>query len=211
MSENTVNRLFEQDGATLDPFAIFGLWLEEAKEKEGFDATALALATAGQNGLPSVRMVLLKGFDENGFVFYTNTHSQKGHELAENPQAGLCFHWKPLGRQFRAHGPVTPVTAAEADEYFASRPYGSRIASAASNQSAPLAQRQDYLDKIAALKAQYPQEEDAVPRPPHWSGYRLAPLDVEFWDDGKYRTHQRRIFTRSDVTSKTWQSTLLYP
>ncbi len=212
MSQQTHNEIFDAKGAELDPFAVFGSWLEEAKEKDGFfDATAFALATAGENGLPSVRMVLLKDFDAEGFVFYTNTLSQKGRELRENPQAGLCFHWKNPGRQFRAHGPVIPVTEAEADDYFASRPYGSRIASAASDQSAPLPQRQDYLDKIAALKKQYPKEDNNVPRPPHWSGYRIAPLEIEFWEEGKYRAHQRRIFTRSDLASTAWQSTLLYP
>lgn len=210
MSQNTYQNLFESGGAGLDPFAVFGAWLTEATAKDGFDATAMSLATADKNGLPSVRMVLLKSFDKDGFIFYTNTLSQKGCELAENPQAALCFHWKNPGRQFRAHGSVTAVTAAEADEYFASRPYGSRIASAASDQSAPLEKRQDYLAKIAALKQQYPKD-TPVPRPPHWSGYRIAPLEIEFWEEGQYRAHQRRFFTRSDINSTDWQSTLLYP
>jgi pyridoxamine 5'-phosphate oxidase len=210
MPQQAHHDIFDADGAAYDPFAVFGTWLEEATAKDGFDATAFALATADKNGLPAVRMVLLKSFDKDGFVFYTNTLSRKGGELSENPQAALCFHWKNPGRQFRARGAVTPVSAAEADEYFASRPYGSRIASAASDQSAALAARQDYLDKIAALKQQYPKDAP-VPRPPHWSGYRIAPLQIEFWEEGKYRAHQRRLFTRNDPASTTWQSTLLYP
>ena len=190
-----------------DPFAIFDAWFEEAKRSEPNDPNAMALATATRDALPSVRMVLLKGHGRDGFVFYTNFHSRKGGELAANPHVALLFHWKSLRRQVRIEGPIAEVTPAEADAYFASRHPESRLGSAASDQSRPLPDRQVYLDRVAALRAQYP--DGGVPRPPHWSGYRVAPTAIEFWQDRDFRLHERRRFVSDG--SGGWTSSLLYP
>ena len=195
----------EMDQAT-DPFALFALWFEDAQRSEPNDPNAMALATATASGAPSVRIVLLKGHDSQGFVFYTNTASRKGDELAANPAASLCFHWKSLRRQIRIDGSVAPVTASEADAYFASRPRDSRIGAWASDQSRPLDTRGALEARIAQYDAKFPG--DAVPRPPHWSGYRLAPARFEFWHDRPFRLHDRITFT---ADPGGWSRARLYP
>eukprot|EP01037_Dinobryon_pediforme_P001590 gene1590-1617_t len=190
-----------------DPIALFDTWFAEAQASEPNDPNAMALATATPEGLPSVRMVLLKGHGPDGFVFYTNFHSRKGGELAANPHVALLFHWKSLRRQIRIEGPIREVTPAEADAYFASRHPESRLGSAASDQSRPLPGRQVYLDRVAALREAYP--DGNVARPAHWTGYRVAPHRIEFWQDRDYRLHERRRFDRNGPGS--WTSTLLYP
>ena len=191
-----------------DPFALFDAWFGEALATEPNDPDAMALATATPGGAPSVRMVLLKGHGPDGFVFYTNFASRKGEELAANPQAALLFHWKSLRRQVRIEGAVEEVTAAEADAYFASRGFDSRLGSAASDQSRPLADRATYLARVEALRAEHPDGD--IPRPPHWSGYRLVPAAIEFWCDREHRLHERRRFVREHAQAP-WISTLLYP
>ena len=191
-----------------DPFALFEAWFAEAKASEPNDPNAMALATATAAGAPSVRMVLLKGHGPDGFTFYTNFESRKGEELAANRQVALLFHWKSLRRQVRVEGRVVEVSAVEADAYFASRHPVSRIGSAASDQSRPLPDRATYLARVEELSARYP--EGNVPRPPHWSGYRVIPAAMEFWIDRDHRLHERRRFVR-DSASAPWTSTLLYP
>ncbi|CAM3968208.1 Pyridoxine/pyridoxamine 5'-phosphate oxidase [Novosphingobium lubricantis] len=190
-----------------DPYAIFESWFAQAQASEPNDPNAMALATATPGGVPSLRMVLLKGHGPDGFVFYTNFQSRKGGELAENPHVALLFHWKSLRRQIRIEGPVAEVTPAEADAYFASRHPESRLGSAASDQSRPLADRQVYLDRVEALRRDYPDGD--VPRPLHWSGYRVTPLAIEFWQDRDHRLHERRRFMADGAGG--WTSTLLYP
>jgi len=190
-----------------DPFALFAAWFAEAQDSEPNDPEAMALATATPDGAPSMRMVLLKGHDARGFVFYTNLESRKGGELAANRQAALLFHWKSLRRQVRIEGPVEPVSTAEADAYFASRSRGSQLGSAASDQSRPLPAREVYLDRVEALRAQV--GDGPVARPPHWSGYRLVPRAIEFWIDRAHRLHERRRFVRGG--DGIWTSGLLYP
>jgi pyridoxamine 5'-phosphate oxidase len=188
-----------------DPIALFDSWFTEAQASEPNDANAMALATATPGGRPSVRMVLLKGHASGGFVFYTNAESRKGREIAENPHGALLFHWKSLRRQVRVEGRLSEVTEAEADAYFHSRARMSQLGSAASDQSRPLDARQTYLDRVETLAAQYP---GPVPRPLHWTGFRVAPEAIEFWLDRPNRLHERRRFTRE---SGGWASTLLYP
>ena len=190
-----------------DPIALFDVWFAEARATEPSDSNAMALATATPDGRPSVRMVLLKGHGPDGFVFYTNSGSRKGGEIRSNPHAALLFHWKSLRRQIRIEGPLTEVTEAEADAYFWSRPLVSQLGSAASDQSSPLDDRRTYLARVEELAARY-QGEDRIPRPPHWTGFRLAPDAIEFWVDRSNRLHERRRFTRSE---SGWSSTLLYP
>jgi pyridoxamine 5'-phosphate oxidase len=191
-----------------DPFPLFNLWFGEAKAKEVNDPNAMALATAGADLLPNVRVVLLKGVDAGGFVFYTNSESQKGGELAANPQAGLVFHWKSLNRQVRVRGRVELASAAEADAYFASRPRDSRIAAWASQQSRDLDSRATFDAAIAAVEKRY--EGQDVPRPAYWNGYRVVPLSIEFWQDRPFRKHDRIVFSRPSA-DKDWVKTRLYP
>ncbi len=200
----------EQTGDAIrdaDPFVLFAEWFAEARACEPNDPEAMALATATPGGAPSVRMVLLKGHDAHGFVFYTNLESRKGGELALNRQAALLFHWKSLRRQVRIEGRVEPVSKAEADAYFASRGRNSQLGSAASDQSRPLPSRETYLDKVEALRAAV--GDGPVARPPHWSGYRLVPTAIEFWIDRAHRLHERRRFVRG--ADSIWTSGLLYP
>lgn len=194
-----------------DPFVLFDQWYEAARATEPNDPNAMALATATPDGAPSVRMVLLKGHGADlgargGFVFYTNFESRKGGELAANDKVALLFHWKSQRRQIRIEGRVSEVSKADAEDYFASRHPESRLGSAASDQSRPLPSRQVYLDRVDALRAAYP--DGVVPRPPHWSGYRVTPDAIEFWQDREHRLHDRRRFA---WTGTDWTSTLLYP
>ena len=189
-----------------DPLALFDEWFALARKKEPNDPEAVALATATPNAAPSVRMVLMKERDGTGFLFYTNAQSRKGGEILANPHAALLFHWKSLRRQIRIEGPLTEVTPAEADAYFHSRPLKSQIGSAASDQSRPLDSRATYLARVEALAAEHTVE---VPRPAHWTGFRLNPLAIEFWTDRPNRLHERRRFERT--ADGGWTSALLYP
>ena len=189
-----------------DPHALFEEWLAEARLSEPNDPTAMALATADSAGRPSVRMVLLKGHDERGFVFYTNLDSRKGAELAANPSAALLFHWKSLRRQVRVEGPVGPVAGDEADLYFATRARDSQLGAWASEQSRPLGSRAAFEARYQEMKARF--EGGPVPRPPRWSGFRVRPDRIEFWNDRAHRLHERRLFTRA---GGGWSEGMLYP
>ena len=191
-----------------DPFELFEKWFEEAKKKEINDPNALALGTASKEGIPSVRMVLLKGFDKNGFIFYTNLNSQKGNELKENPYATMCFHWKSLLRQIRIVGTLKQVDDKVADDYYNTRAYESRIGAWASNQSSTLENREELLKNIENFKQRY-SDKDNVPRPSHWSGWNLKPQSIEFWLDGENRIHERLKYTldKKDI----WNKSLLSP
>jgi len=196
-----------------DPFAVFEAWLAEASRLEPNDPNAMALATVDATGLPDVRMVLLKGLDaaghpSRGFVFYTNTESAKGRELHDTPKAALLFHWKCLGRQVRVRGLVSAVSAEEADQYFASRPRLSRIGAWASDQSRPLEGRFALEKKVALLTAKFGLGE--IPRPPHWTGYRVTPLSIELWANRPFRLHDRVQFRR-ETPAGPWSKTQLYP
>ena len=190
-----------------DPFKLFEKWFDEAKKKEINDPNALALGTASKTGIPSVRMVLLKGFDNNGFIFYTNLNSQKGNELRDNPNATMCFHWKSLLRQIRIEGAAEQVSDTEADEYYSSRKYESRIGAWASNQSSEISNRKELTESIRNFKSKYP-EQNNVPRPKHWSGWRLKPRSIEFWLDGEFRIHERLKYIKE---KNDWKKILLSP
>jgi pyridoxamine 5'-phosphate oxidase len=191
-----------------DPLVRFEEWLAEATRSEPVDPTAAALATATPEGAPSVRMVLVRGHDGRGFVFYTNLGSRKAIELDANPRAALCLHWKSLERQVRIEGPVEPVSAAEADAYFSSRPRDSRIGAWASRQSQPLTGRFELERRVAETVLRFPLGE--VPRPPFWSGYRLRPERMEFWWQRPFRLHERTLYLR-EGEGEGWRSELLYP
>ena len=191
-----------------DPFALFRAWMAEAEAAEPVDPEAMAVATVGASGLPNVRMILLKGADEKGFVFYTNDESAKGEELAANPKAALLFYWKSLGRQIRVRGLIEPATEAEADAYFATRHRESQIGACASRQSRPLQSRATLEAEVARLTKSFAGA--PVQRPAHWRGYRLVPLEIEFWKAGQFRLHDRVVFRRASP-QQTWTNTRLYP
>ena len=192
--------------STDDPYALFAAWYAEAEKSEPNDPNGMALATATPDGRPSLRMVLLKGWDHDGFVFYTNLQSRKGTELAANQHVALLFHWKSLRRQIRIEGPAESVTDAEADAYFASRPRLSRIGAWASDQSRTLPSRATLAGRVAAVELRYPVGD--IPRPPHWSGFRVRPSAWEFWQDMPFRLHGRTVYTPD---GESWRSEKLYP
>jgi pyridoxamine 5'-phosphate oxidase len=189
-----------------EPYALFSRWLDDATASEPNDPNAVALASVDPDGLPDVRMVLLKGFDAQGFVFYTNYESAKGREILSSMKAAMCFHWKSLRRQVRVRGPVECVGDAEADAYFASRPRGSRIGAWASAQSRPLESRFALEKAVAEYTARYAIGE--IPRPPYWSGFRIRPVSIEFWHDRPFRLHDR---VRFEAVDEGWTKTRLYP
>jgi pyridoxamine 5'-phosphate oxidase len=191
-----------------EPIALFAAWMAEASQTEPADPNAMSLATLGADGMPNVRIVLLKGFDEDGFVFYTNTNSCKGRELIAHPKAALAFHWKSLLRQVRIGGGVERVADAEADAYFATRPRLAQIGAWASRQSSPLESRLVFENAVARVTAQY--EGANIPRPPHWSGFRIVPLVMEFWHDRPFRLHDRVEYRRT-APGMAWSKTRLYP
>lgn len=191
--------------AAADPIALFRAWLREAEAAEPNDPNAVALATATAKGAPSVRMVLLKGLDERGFAFYTNAESRKGAELAENPRAAMCFHWKSLRRQVRVEGTVTSLPDAESDAYFHSRSRGSQLGAVASRQSRPLPSREALEDSVRSAAERYPE---IIPRPENWHGYVLRPEHIEFWINGEERLHNRFLFSKRD---KQWSKERLFP
>jgi pyridoxamine 5'-phosphate oxidase len=190
-----------------DPIELFKIWMSEAEKHEINDPNALSLATSNKNNEPSVRMVLLKGLSKTGFVFYTNLNSPKSDDLTKNKKAAMCFHWKSLQRQIRITGNINQVNDDEADKYFNSRPYESRIGAWASDQSKAMNKREDFLKKIIEFKNKY-QDDKNLPRPKHWSGWCLNPLSIEFWLGDKYRIHERLKYNK---ISKDWKKEILYP
>ena len=191
-----------------DPIELFKVWMEEAKRTELNDPNALALGTSDQNNFPTVRMVLLKDFNKDGFIFYTNLNSQKGEELKNNPNASMCFHWKSLLRQVRINGTVKKVLDEVADEYYNSRSYESRIGAWASKQSSVLSSRSELLESIEKYKKKYNNKTE-VPRPDYWSGWNLTPLSIEFWLDGDNRIHERLKYSKN--INGMWNKSLLSP
>lgn len=194
-----------------NPFTLFAEWLQNAENTEPNDPNAMALATIDEDGTVSLRMVLLKNAGPEGFTFFTNTLSRKGRALAANPNVALCFHWKSLLRQVRVEGLAHPVSDAEADAYFQSRHPVSRLGAIASRQSAPLENRDTLVDAVKALESEYAGHEDDIPRPAHWSGYRVVPKSIEFWQQGDYRLHDRFVFTRDEGQPGGWHVQRLYP
>ncbi len=192
--------------STPDPFALFAEWFEKAKKSEPSNPNAMCLATSTKEGVPSARMVLLKGFDAKGFVFYTNLESRKGQELAKNFNVALCFYWKTLDKQVRIEGKIEPVSTEEADAYFKTRSREARIGAWASKQSRPLEGMKTLLVRVAKYAAQYAVGE--VPRPEFWSGFRVIPSRIEFWQQGDFRLHTRQVYTREGVS---WKVGMLYP
>lgn len=206
--KNTLDELKSSDfTAADDPFSLFEAWQAAAARSELNDPTAMAVATVDGNGLPDLRMVLCKDVSPRGFVFYTNFESAKGRELSTAPKAAALFHWKSQRKQVRVRGPVEVVSDAEADDYFASRPRGSRLGAHASQQSRPLTDRATLERAVSEVDAAYP---DAVPRPQNWSGFRIRPLQIEFWSDGAHRLHDRILFSRADLQA-SWSKARLYP
>ena len=193
-------------GEVDNPIDLFKKWFSKAEETEINDPNAVAVATTNKTDQPSVRMVLLKGLSEKGFVFYTNFNSKKGKDLKQNKKASMCFHWKSLRRQVRIIGSVEEVSKKEADDYYNSRPYKNKIGAWASSQSKTLKEREDFLRKIKEYEKKYPTEN--VPRPPHWSGWRLIPIEIEFWVDGEGRIHERLNYIKKNGS---WERELLYP
>ena len=193
---------------TTEPFRLFAKWFSDAEKSEPNNPNAMALATVDAEGLPDVRMVLLKGFDEAGFVFYSNNESAKGREMAANPKAAIAFHWKSLDRQIRIRGAVSIVSDAEADAYFATRHRSSQLGAWASKQSSPLESRFAFEKAIALTTAKYVV--GTVPRPPYWIGYRVTPTTIEFWHERAFRLHDRIVFARATST-EAWTKTRLYP
>ena len=191
-----------------NPFKLFEEWFNMAKKTELNDPNALALGTADKGGIPSVRMVLLKGFSDNGFVFFTNLNSKKSLDINANPKASMCFHWKSLLRQIRIVGKINSISEKDADEYYSSRAYGSRIGAWASNQSSILNNREELYESIKNYKKKFPDENN-VPRPNYWSGWNLSPNEIEFWLDGENRIHQRLKYIRLDENN--WKKVLLSP
>jgi len=196
----------ETEQTETDPFAWFQRWMAEAEVKEPSNPNAMTVVTVGAGGKPSARTILLKGVDPREFVFYTNTHSRKGDELKNNPLISLLFYWKSLDRQIRIEGRVEPVTDAEADAYFATRARVSRLGAWASDQSRPLSERAELERRLKQYEAKYPGED--IPRPPHWSGYRVVPSSLEFWRDRPFRLHERLKFHRA---GQGWTTERLYP
>ncbi len=195
-------------GETDKPIDLFKVWFEDAKKTEINDPNAVALATSDINSVPSVRMVLLKDFNDEGFVFYTNLNSKKSGDLKNNPNAAMCFHWKSLLRQIRIVGKINLVNNNDADEYYSSRAYGSRIGAWASNQSTKLRNREELYEKIEKFKKKYP-DKDNVPRPHYWSGWNLCPYVIEFWLDGENRIHERLQYKKTE--KGIWEKNLLSP
>jgi pyridoxamine 5'-phosphate oxidase len=191
----------------VDPFALFADWLEAAAATEPNDPSAMAIASVDEDGLPDLRMVLLRGHDARGFVFFTNFESAKARQLLAHPKAALLFHWKTQRRQVRVRGAVEEVSGTEADDYFSSRPRGSQVGAHASDQSRPLASRQELIDRVEAVAKRF--EGGEVPRPAHWSGFRIVPQEIEFWKDGEFRLHDRVVFRRTGADD--WSRTRLYP
>ena len=199
-----LDNCFEDDA---NPIVLFKKWIAAAEKSEINDPNALSLATVSPEGVPSVRMVLLKGLSEKGFVFYTNFNSKKGNDLKNNPNASMCFHWKSIRRQVRVSGKVSTVDKEEADKYFSSREYGSKIAAWASSQSKTMNSRNDFTNKVKEFEKKF-HDKDNVPRPPHWSGWRVNPEQIEFWLEAKNRTHQRLNYVLKDGD---WIKEILYP
>ncbi|MBN9305434.1 MAG: pyridoxamine 5'-phosphate oxidase [Devosia sp. 67-54] len=211
MAADTLSgRIFnDDDSAPIDPFALFEDWFAAARASEPNDPHAMALASVDKTGLPDVRMVLMNARDHRGFVFFTNFDSRKGEELLAHPKAALVFHWKSLRRQVRARGPVEVVAPEEADAYFATRSRTSQLGANASRQSQPLASRAELMQAVERVRAGI-GDDNPVPRPRHWSGFRIIPTEIEFWQDGEFRLHDRVRFTRADSIGP-WTRQRLYP
>jgi len=190
-----------------DPIALFETWLAKAGETEPNDPNAVSLATVGETGMPDVRIILLKGVSDDGFVFYSNAQSQKGRQLTASRKAALCFHWKSWHRQVRVRGTVHPISAAASDAYFARRARGSRIGAWASDQSRPVASREAMVDRVEEVEARFADKD--VPRPAHWHGWCVSPEEIEFWQDGAFRLHDRLLFTKTRTGD--WTKARLYP
>ncbi|GAB5480996.1 MAG: pyridoxamine 5'-phosphate oxidase [Parasphingorhabdus sp.] len=194
---------------TSDPFSIFDTWYNEARETELNDSNAMTIATADANGQPAARMVLLKGYDRDGFIFYTNQESRKATDIAANPKAAILFHWKSVRRQIRIEGNLSTVSDEIADAYFATRSRDSQLGAWASDQSRPLDSRATFEARYEEMKARFDGQD--VTRPPHWSGYRLVPKRFEFWQDREHRLHERRTFMRTNDSDESWIEGMLYP